>query len=144
MIASALLTLTMLSLGFAAPPPSICTTNVDINGPNAIHAGCTIKLQFCIPSPILNTVSSLHVKLYQAGSHRGVVVHQVNSVDLQSQQGGIEILFPITTRFIGNDTLIVTDTLNSGKIKRPAGCPSVYAVHKVKVLPSSSDVMCII
>ncbi|KAK9764361.1 hypothetical protein K7432_008187 [Basidiobolus ranarum] len=142
MISSTLIALSMLSLGFAAPSPSICTTNVDINGPGVIHAGCTMKLQFRIPSPVLNTVSGLNVELYRAGSRRGVVVHQVHTVDVQSQQGNIEILFPITSRFIGNDTLTLID--NKKNEKRPVGCPLVYGIHKVRVLPSSPNVMCII
>ncbi|KAK9722699.1 hypothetical protein K7432_002511 [Basidiobolus ranarum] len=143
MLASTLLSLTLLSVGLSAPLPKNCATNVEINGPNVIHAGCTMKLQFRIPSREVSTVNGLKLELYPAGSRRGVVVHQVNTVDLQSQKGSIEILFPIASRFIGNDTLILTDTLKNGKASRPAGCPSVYGVHKLMVLPPSPDVMCI-
>ncbi|KAK9722697.1 hypothetical protein K7432_002509 [Basidiobolus ranarum] len=143
MLASTLLSLAMLSLGFAAPPPSICRTNVDIDGPNTIHAGCTMKLQFRIPSREINTVNGLKVEMYPSGSRRGAVIHQISTVDIQSQGNFIEILFPITSRFIGNDTLILTDTQKEGKKNRPTKCPSVYGVHKVKVLPSDPDVMCI-
>ncbi|KAK9722698.1 hypothetical protein K7432_002510 [Basidiobolus ranarum] len=143
MLASSLISLTLLGLGLAAPLPKNCATNVDINGPNMIHAGCTIKLQFLIPSRQINTINGLKVEMYPSGSRRGVVVHQVSTVDIQSQKDAIEILFPITSRFIGNDTLILTgNPPKDAKIGSSTQCPSVYGVHKLQVLPSSPDVMC--
>ncbi|KAK9708288.1 hypothetical protein K7432_009739 [Basidiobolus ranarum] len=144
MLASTLISLALLGVGLSAPLPNNCATNVEIKGPNVIHAGCTIKLQFRIPSREVSTVNGLKVELYSADSRRGVLVHQVNTVDIQSQKGAMEILFPITSRFIGSNTLTLTDILKNGKTSHPAGCPSVYGVHKVKVLPSSSDIMCMV
>ncbi|KAK9708290.1 hypothetical protein K7432_009741 [Basidiobolus ranarum] len=144
MLASTLISLALLGVGLSAPLPNNCATNMEIKGPNVIHAGCTIKLQFRIPSHEVSTVNGLKVELYPVGSRRGVLVHQVDTVDIQSQKGAMEILFPITSRFIGNDTLILTNALKNKKNSHPAGCPSVYGQHKVKVVPSSPDIMCIV
>ncbi|KAK9708289.1 hypothetical protein K7432_009740 [Basidiobolus ranarum] len=144
MFASTLISFALLGLGLSAPLPNNCATNVEINGPNVIHARCSMKLQFRIPTQAVSTSTGVKVELYPAGSRRGIVVYQVNSVDIQSQKGAVELLIPITSRFIGNDTLILTEnSSNNDQVRSPRKCPSVHGVHKLLVLPSSPNIMCI-
>ncbi|KAK9708287.1 hypothetical protein K7432_009738 [Basidiobolus ranarum] len=143
MFASTLISFALLGLGLSAPLPNNCATNVEINGPNVIHTGCSMKLQFHIPSQGVSTSTGVKVELYPAGSRRGTVVYQVDSVDIQSHNGPIELLFPITSRFIGNNTLILTENPSKNdRVRSARKCPSVYGAHKLQVLPSSSNVMC--
>ncbi|ORY01861.1 hypothetical protein K493DRAFT_312254 [Basidiobolus meristosporus CBS 931.73] len=57
--------------------------------------------------------------------------------DVRPVQGHIEILFPISSQFVGKDTLIVTETSRNQR-----QCPTVYGSFELNVLPTSADVMC--
>ncbi|ORY01852.1 hypothetical protein K493DRAFT_312246 [Basidiobolus meristosporus CBS 931.73] len=138
MFMSTLLSLAMVGVSFSAPFPYICKPNVEIEGTRVTNAGCSIKLELAISSGILSTVSSLDVKLYKGNSPRGILVHQVQTKGTQAGQGNVEILFPVGSEYLGNNTLIVTETS-----RKQTQCPRVYGTHGLRVLPASGDVMCI-
>ncbi|ORY01856.1 hypothetical protein K493DRAFT_312250 [Basidiobolus meristosporus CBS 931.73] len=139
MYISTLLSLVLVGVTLSAPLPQVCKSNAVSQGPKAINVGCKIKLQLTVPAHILSAVDTLDIKLYPSGSRRGTLVHQVNTKDVQSGQQSIEAVFPISGRHLGKSTLVLTESPYQG-----IGCPAVYGVHEVTVLPSSPDVMCIL
>ncbi|KAK9759581.1 hypothetical protein K7432_017275, partial [Basidiobolus ranarum] len=88
----------------------------------------------------LSTVNGCKVDLYLASARHGVVVPQVNTKYIQNQKGAIDLLFPVTSQFIGSDTLILTENpLKNDRIGSPRKRPSVYGVHQQLVLPSDPN-----
>ncbi|ORY01851.1 hypothetical protein K493DRAFT_312245 [Basidiobolus meristosporus CBS 931.73] len=128
----------MVGATLSTPLPHICKPNVVAEGPSTINAGCKMKLQFTVPAHILSTVTELDVKLYPDGSHYGALVDQVKTEDVQSGQQSLEAMFTVSGKHLGKSTLVLTESSH-----KETGCPVVYGVHEVVVLPSNSDVMCI-
>ncbi|ORY01850.1 hypothetical protein K493DRAFT_312244 [Basidiobolus meristosporus CBS 931.73] len=137
MIVTSLVALAMVGSTLAAPLPKICKQNVALQAPKEIQAGCSMRLRISIPAHVLSTVESLDVKLYPGKSHHGALVHQIQTKDILSNQENIDMMFPVTSKFLGSNTLLLTETSHSGM-----GCPTIYGAQGLLVLPRKADVMC--
>ncbi|ORY01859.1 hypothetical protein K493DRAFT_312252 [Basidiobolus meristosporus CBS 931.73] len=137
MILTPLVALAMVGSTLAAPLPKICKQNVALQAPKEIQAGCSMRLRISIPAHVLSTVESLDVKLYPGKSHRGTLVHQVQTKDILSNQENIDMMFPVTSKFLGSNTLILTETSHNGM-----GCPTVYGAQELVVHPRRAGVIC--
>ncbi|ORY01860.1 hypothetical protein K493DRAFT_312253 [Basidiobolus meristosporus CBS 931.73] len=138
MFVPALLTLVMLGSALSAPFPTICQQNVILKSPKEIQVGCNLLLRFSIPAHILSTVGSLDVRLYPDNSHRGTLVHQVQTKDILSNQENVDIMFPVARKFLGSNTLTLTETSRNG-----IGCPTIFGAQELMVGPKRAGDICI-